>query len=171
MRSIFLIHDKRFLAILSQRSFLLEIMSNEEAELLQQFIIPTYTKVQNSEIWEKAQKNKDKWIIKHYLLGKSEKIYAGAFCTEEEWQQIFSSKEIEHMILQPFIKQRRIPSKIKQQEYSDYAVGTLLCFDNNFFGPGLFRTSSFEITNRVDDRKMSPWITDNYSKSNDIFIL
>jgi hypothetical protein len=54
--------------------------------------------------------------------------------------------------------------------YQDYVVGTLLCFDNRFLGPGICRASSFPVTNQGDDRKVSVFVTQNVSIQTD-FIL
>lgn len=171
MRSIFLIHDKRFLAVLSDDEFLSHCLEEAELMLLKRYLIPTYTRLQSPAIWTEAYRYKNDWLVKHALLGKSEKVYAGCLCQEEEWKALFDLPEIEDMILQPYIQQKRIRANIGNQSYDDYVVGTLLCFDNCFFGPGLFRASSYEITNRVDDRKMSPCMTDDLTINNDILIL
>lgn len=171
MRSIFLIHDKRFLAVLSDNYFLCECLSPEEVSYLRPYLIPTFTPEQSPEIWEEARKDKDGWVLKHCLLGKSEKVYAGCKCTNDEWQDLFDPSVKKMMVLQPFIRQQKIASSIKSEKYNDFAVGTLLCFNDRFFGTGIFRTSSFEITNRVDDRKMASCFTNDYSGNTDCFIL
>lgn len=171
MRSIFLIHDKRFLAVLSDPSFQRACLSRAEIEALTPYLIPTYTRTQRRDLWEEAYHRQEDWVIKHSRLGKSEKVYAGCVTSREKWQTLFVEPEIEEMVLQPFIRQRKIHSAIGGSVYHDFAVGTLLCFDEDFFGPGLFRTSSFEITNRLDDRKMAPCFTDRLPGINDLFIL
>lgn len=171
MRTIFLIHDKRFLAVLSDTGFLSQFLDKDEISCLQPYLIPTYTSLQAPELWEDARQNKEKWVLKHALLGKSEQVYTGRTCTPEEWEQLFTLPVQSAMVLQSFIQQQQVYSSIKGVQYHDYVVGTMLCFDNNFFGPGLFRTSSFEITNRVDDRKMAPCFTDDYSGYTTNFIL
>jgi hypothetical protein len=162
MRTIFLIHDKRFLAVLSDPEFLSHCLNEEERNFLLPFLIPTYTSVQTPELWEEALRNKDEWVLKHALLGKSEQVYTGRTSTEDEWKRLFDPSVKPSMVLQPFIRQKRIHSAIKDKQYCDYVVGTLLCFDNHFLGTGLFRTSSFEITNRTDDRKMASCFTNDY---------
>jgi len=171
MRTIFLIHDKRFLAVLSDPDFLTQCLSSEEIKFLQPYLIPTYTSIQSPEIWEKAKKEKDNWILKHCLLGKSEEIYMGSKCSEGEWLALFVPSVRDSMVLQPLIDQRQIASTIAGKQYHDFVVGTLLCFDDRFFGTGIFRTSSYEITNRIDDRKMASCFTDNYVDKVDYFIL
>lgn len=170
LRSIFLIHDKRFLAVLSDDEFLSHCLEEEERTFLKQYLIPTYTRSQSSGIWVEAYLRKNDWLVKHALLGKSEQVFAGCLCQEKEWKALFDSSEIENMVLQPYIQQKRVLANIGNQPYEDYVVGTLLCFDNSFFGPGLFRASSYEITNRVDDRKMAPCMTDDFTINNDLLI-
>ncbi|MCD7898923.1 MAG: hypothetical protein LUH22_03350 [Bacteroides sp.] len=171
MRTIYLIHDKRFLAVLSDLRFLSECLNEEEVSFLLRYLIPTYTSIQVPEIWEQAKKEKKNWVIKHVLLGKSEQVYTGRTSTQTEWELLFDPSMRESMIIQPFIQQKQIQSAIKDQLYTDFVVGTLLCFDNEFFGTGLFRTSSFEITNRVDDRKMASCFTDDYHHYMNYFLL
>lgn len=161
MRSIFLIHDKRFLAVLSDPAFQARCLSPAQAEGLQPYLIPTYTRAQRPDVWEEAYRSREDWVLKHCRLGKSEQVYAGCVTDEAAWKALFDRPEIGDMVLQPFIRQRKIHSTIGSTAYHDFVVGTLLCFDEAFFGPGLFRTSSFEITNRIDDRKMAPCFTDH----------
>lgn len=171
MRTIFLIHDKRFMAVLSDPDFLSRCLNEKEKVFLSPFLIPTYTSVQAPDLWEEARKYKNEWVLKHALLGKSEQVYTGRTSTEKEWKRLFDPSVKSSMVLQPFIHQERIRAAIKDTPYDDYVVGTLLCMDDHFLGTGLFRTSSFEITNRVDDRKMSSCFTNDYPAYKTPFIL
>jgi hypothetical protein len=63
------------------------------------------------------------------------------------------------MVLQPFVRQRRFTAPWGGRICQDYVVGTLLCFDDQFFGPGIARASSCPVTNQGDDRKVSVFIT------------
>lgn len=158
LRTIFLVHDKRFMTVLSNRAFLADFLSPDESEFLCQHVIPTYLRSQNGEIWEQARAGKDDWLLKPYLLGKSESLYAGCVTEEPRWQAVFASAEIEQMVLQPFIAQKRFVASLDGRMYQDYVVGTFLCFDDQFFGFGRFRTSSFPVTNQGDDRKVAPLV-------------
>jgi hypothetical protein len=171
MRTIFLIHDKRFLAVLCDKTFLSAALEEEEISHLLPYLVPTYTSVQHPEIWEQAKAGKDGWVIKNALLGKSEQVYTGRTSARREWESLFSGSVRGNMVLQPYINQKRINSSIGDRRYSDYVTGTMLCFDNRFFGAGIFRTSSFEITNRIDDRKMCPCFTDDYAGFENCYIL
>ena len=93
------------------------------------------------------------------MLGKSIDVFAGCVTEEDEWRKLFADDRREHMVLQAYIPQRRFHGTIGEQQYHDYAAGTLLFFEEQFFGPGLFRASSFPVTNKVDDRKVAPLVT------------
>jgi hypothetical protein len=160
LRTIFLIHDKRFLAVLSNRDFLARCLMPQEAGFLSQYIVPTYAWGERADLWEQARDCKHDWIVKPALLGKSEKVFAGSVTSDEAWRAVFETDLAKEMVLQPMIAQRQFSTLTETGPHFDYAVGTMLCFDNMFFGPGLLRTSSFPVTNQGDDRKMAALITD-----------
>lgn len=152
-RTVFLIHDKRFFSVLGKMELLKTVLTQEEITFFKDFYIPTYTSREEKSIWEEAKNEKDKWILKHRALGKSQKIYAGIVTEQEEWSQLFSDSEKEDMILQKWIPQKRILGEIGKEKFEDFVTGTLLFFDDNYFGMGDFRTSSHPVTNKGDHRK------------------
>ena len=154
-RNLFLIHDKRFFYILTNSSFLENAMSKEEADLLSSFTIPSYVYPFHKDYYTDAYSNKNKYIIKNTLYGKSEGVYAGCVTSEEDWKQIFENNNLSDMVLQPMLDQKKYVGKIGEEERNDYAAGTLLYFNEEYFGPGLYRASSFVVTNQGDDRKMA----------------
>lgn len=154
IRTIFLIHDKRFFSLLSKAEFLDDIITEREKKILEQYIVPTYHLEEHPLLWEEAKNNKDAWIIKPSALGKSAHIYAGIITTEKVWLEQFENSETLNFVLQPFISQNTFEGHVNGKPYKDYFVGTLLFFDNQYFGPGFVRASSHPITNVVDDRKV-----------------
>ncbi len=159
LRTILLIHDKRFFAVLGNEQFLDAALTKEEQAFFKQFYIPTYRfDTASEEIWTKARQDKDKWILKHRSLGKSQQIYAGVVTEQATWETLFETGAIQEMVLQEWIPQQRMQGKVNGKPHSDYVTGTLLFFDDNYFGFGDFRTSSFPVTNKVDHRKMSSLI-------------
>jgi hypothetical protein len=78
---------------------------------------------------------------------------------EEQWQHAFQSPDIEKMVLQPFFRQKQFVAPLEGRMYMDYVVGSFLCFEDEFLGPGRFRASSFPVTNQGDDRKVAPFVT------------
>ena len=159
LRTVFLIHDKRFFALLTHAAFLNEALAPAEIEEIRPFLIPTYAKALDPEIWRQARADKDRWILKPFNVGKSIDVFAGPLTDAAEWQALFDTGRADRMVLQEYVPQRRFRGTIGGQAYRDYAAGTLLFFEEGYFGPGLFRASSYPVTNKVDDRKIAPLVT------------
>jgi hypothetical protein len=159
-RNLFLVHDKRFFQMLTLNEFLDQCLTKEEQDLLAEFMIPTYTYSQNPEFFRKAYCEKDSWIIKPYNLGKSVGVIAGCTVTEQYWKTTFDTGAAEQCVLQPMISQRKYKGTIGDEQRDDYVAGTLLYMDGRYYGPGLYRASSFVVTNQRDDRKMAPVVAD-----------
>lgn len=170
-RTLYLIHDKRFFSILFEESFLRQALTEEEIIFFKDRIVRTYSYQQDKSIWEDAIQNKNKYILKPARLGKSENVFAGCVTPQNKWEDIFKSKDITQMIIQPFIKQRQFKVSLYNNTYYDYAVATLLCINDKYYGPGVFRASDFIITNQGDDRKFTGIITNQGYKINDKIIL
>lgn len=154
LRTVILIHDKRFHAVLGNADIREALLSPDEIALLDKFYVPTYAGGQHPEFWKEALLNKDSWILKHRSLGKSEEIYAGVVTSQKAWNNLFARPDINEFVIQRWIEQPRFKGAVNGEPYDDFVTGTLLFFDDNYFGPGIFRTSSFPVTNVVDDRKM-----------------
>ena len=159
LRTVFLIHDKRFFALLGHDAFLRAALAPAEIVELRPYLVPTYTKRLNPEIWREARHDKSRWIIKPYNMGKSIDVHAGALTDAADWAALFDTGRADRMVLQEFVPQRRFRGTIAGRPYHDYVTGTLLFFEDGYFGPGLCRASSYPITNRVDDRKVAPLVT------------
>lgn len=161
LRTVFLIHDKRFFALLHHDAFMNEALTPAERDELRPSLVPTYTKRLNPELWPRARDDKDRWIVKPYNKGKSIDVFAGSVTDADAWRALFDSGRADDMVLQEFIRQRRFRGNIGDRTYHDYIVGTLLFFEDGYFGPGLCRASSHPVTNKVDDRKVAPLVTDD----------
>jgi len=162
-RTIILIHDKRFFAVISDLNLQERALTKEERIFFSDFHIPTYCfNEQTKNLWENAKSNKNDWIIKHRSLGKSQQIYAGNVLSQTEWEDLFSNEAIlSEMVLQRWVSQKTIKGRIGDLEFEDYITGTLLFFDDNYFGFGDFRTSSFPVINKKDHRKATSIILKN----------
>jgi len=171
MRSAFLPHDKHFFALLREDLFTAPILTQEETTFLRNHIVTTYIYGSDSVVWQDARTNRNAYILKHARLGKSEKVYAGCTVTQEAWEALFQSSEIVDMVLQPYMAQRRFETHWEEQEFLEYAVATILLFDDQYFGPGLIRGSSYPVTNQGDDRKFIPIITEQADKLGKHYIL
>ncbi len=153
LRTIFLIHDKRFFSVLGEPDFLENVLSKSEIEFFKKFYIPTYTLNKGDGLWEKVYKNKNHWILKHRALGKSQSVYAGPVTDRQEWEKILSEIESGEFVVQKWVPQKTFSGTVKGEPVDDFITGTLLFFDDNYFGLGEFRTSSFPVTNKTDHRK------------------
>lgn len=160
LRTVFLIHDKRFFSVLGNDDFLYSAMSQAEVERFRSHLVPTWGWHERCDLWERAREEKDGWIIKPRDLGMGIGVKAGCLTIEDEWQALFSQSDAVDLILQPFVHQARFNGRVGDElRREDYVVGTLLFFENDFFGPGLFRASSHPVTNQGDDRKIAPLVT------------
>ena len=159
-RTVFLAHDKRLFSLFFMDSFTDRFLDKDETAFLRDHVIPTYIYGQNDAVWENARLNKDSYIIKHHCLGKSERVYAGCMTDENEWQAQWDSGAVREMILQPFITQRCTPNVWQGQSFMEYMSGTILSVDEEYFGTGLFRSSSLPVLNKGDDRKVGIVLVD-----------
>ena len=160
-RTIFLIHDKRFMNLWFQDAFTDRCLTGEEAAFLRSHAIPTYLYREGDEVWEGARRNKDGFILKHHRLGKSEKVYAGPLTDKMTWENLWKKGDVQNMVLQPFVRQRKYPTVWEGKPFEDYVCGMMLCADDRYFDSGMFRASSLPVTNIGDDRKVCPIHTDD----------
>ncbi len=159
-RTVFLAHDKRLFSLFFMDSFTDRFLGKDDTAFLRDHVIPTYIYGQNDAVWEDARLNKNSYIIKHHCLGKSERAYAGCMTDENEWQAQWDSGAVLEMILQPFITQRCTPNVWHGQSFIEYIAGTILSVDEEYFGTGLFRSSSLPVLNKGDDRKVGIVLAD-----------
>ena len=160
-RTIFLIHDKRFMNLWFQDAFTDRCLTGEEAAFLRSHAIPTYLYREGDEVWEEARRNKGGFILKHHRLGKSEKVYAGPLTDKMTWENLWKKGDVQNMVLQPFVSQRKYPTVWEGKPFEDYVCGMMLCADDRYFDSGMFRASSLPVTNIGDDRKVCPIHTDD----------
>lgn len=158
-RTIFLLHDKRFFRLIFEDSFTENVFDREETAFLREHMTETHLWGEE-EIWEKARREKDGFIVKHHCLGKSEKVYAGCLTSQEEWEELFTSGAVRDMILQPFLRQRICSTTWQGHPLEDYVAGTVLTVDDRYFGTGLFRTSTRPVINQTDAHKIAQLVTD-----------
>jgi hypothetical protein len=157
-RNIFIAHDKRFFTILQDRAVQKQILTDDEISLLNSFLIDTHQC--DSDTYDKQEviKNKDAWILKHVSLGRSREIFAGLELSQEEWKIKIESINPTDYILQKWVPQLKFNGNVRGVEHNDHLTGTLLYFDESYFGLGLFRASSHIIANKVDSRNIFPFV-------------
>ena len=174
-RTIFLIHDKRFLHLIFVDDFTNQCLTEEETAFLRQHTIPTYLYNINPAMWRDAIQHKDRYIVKPYNLGKSEGLYAGVMTDEKTWRKAILDSQSSIFnscyILQPFIKQLTYPCQWEGKHYDEYVCGMMLCMDDRYFDSGVFRTSSVPVSNKVDLRQMCVIHSDDEELKKQCFVL
>lgn len=141
-RNPLLVHDKHFFTLLSNPVFLRNFLSEEETAYFLGFCAPTF----DFDPGDLAQKqalieNRNNWIIKHRQLGKSERIYAGVGMEQAQWTAAIETMKEGEFVVQKWISQPRLRFELGGEFRNDYATGTLLFFDDNYFGMGMLRFS------------------------------
>ena len=159
LRTVFLVHDKRFFSVLGNDEFLNRAMTRTDADRFRAHLVPTWAWSERRDLWERARREKEDWIIKPRALGMGIGVKAGCITDEVEWQAAFPQSEAADLVLQPYIPQTRFRGRVGEEERHDYVVGTLLFFQDEFFGPGVFRASSCPVTNRGDTRRLAHVVT------------
>lgn len=164
LRTVFLIHDKRFFALLHHDGFMREALTPAERDEFRPYLIPTYTRHLSPDIWPEARQNKDRWIIKPTNNGMSIDVFAGPLTSAADWEALFASGRADSMVLQEYVPQRKFRGTIAGTPREDYAASTLLFFEDGYYGTGVFRASSHPVTNQGDDRKIAPLITPDFDR-------
>ena len=155
LRTIFLVHDKRFLAVLGSQEIVSDYLSPEDSLFLSEHVVPTYSisvaVATNSDVVEESLANQQDWVLKPNLLGKGEGVVFGKNLDFNTWRRTIEEYRESDYVLQRYIPQAQY-SLINAcsgvvARHSFNVVGTLLCFDDVFFGPGIYRASAGDIVN------------------------
>lgn len=155
LRTVFLIHDKRFFGVMQQDELLKDAFSASEAREFRTFCVPTLTDQTSPERWAKAVSAKDDWVLKPRDLGKSIDVQVGRTVGEDEWRSSLAARPRRDLILQEWIERPRHRGTVNGVPHEDYAVGTALFWDQDFYGLAEYRMSSHPVTSKVDHRKLS----------------
>ena len=164
--------NKRFFCALNDQKFLQNVLDIDEIELIKKFIVPTYSRSRHAEEWDNALRNKDKYILKHQSKGMSEEVYAGSFTSATRWVELLTQPAANEMVLQPFIEQKVFGGSIGEEIRNDYVTGTLLYFNDEFFGPGLYRTHVSPVSSGTGNfRKIAPLISISNNRQSGLYYL
>lgn len=153
LRTIFLVHDKRFLAVLGNQEIMRDYLSAEDVLFLSAHVVPTYAIAvgTNSDVVEESLASRQNWVLKPNLLGKGEGVVFGKNLDLNTWRRTIEEYRESDYVLQRYIPQAQyslinVCSGVLAR-HSFNVVGTLLCFDDVFFGPGIYRASAGDIVN------------------------
>jgi len=149
LRTNILVHDKRLLSILCDTSIMVDYLAKDQVALLEEYIIPTFA-ANNPEARAKALETPQNWVLKPSSGGRGVDTHIGSLTPPADWSHILESRS-EAFVLQPFVSQKTWPVTCLEQGRLQTklmnVVGLLPCFNDQYFGPGIFRTGSNAIIN------------------------
>ena len=141
VRTALLIHDKRFFSALHDEGLQRACLDAEEREFFNRFLVASHAAGTSPEVWQRARTEPDRWFLKHRALGKSENVYSGKEIGAEAWRQLLDATDLADFILQEFVPQKLWTGTMNGQARADYITGSLLYFNDHYFGPNQLRTS------------------------------
>lgn len=151
LRTIFLVHDKRLLAVFHNDEIMADYLNDDDRKFLKDNVVESYLVRGLKNKKDEAYRNKNDWVLKPNLLGKGEGILFGHTMSLIAWRAALEDPTHQDYVLQRFIKQKKFPicmrsgDEVATQELN--VVGTLLCFDDQFLGPGIYRAGKGDIVN------------------------
>lgn len=141
LRTIFLVHDKRFLTLLSDPALLAEFLPAEDAAWLQKRLIPTFSPDALPErLREEVRSGEAGYLVKPALAGKGEGIVFSDELSAEEWRAALDT--LDGHIVQPIVDQQlfRLQSALTGEAVEQPLVATFCCVNDRYLGPGIFRS-------------------------------
>jgi hypothetical protein len=146
LRTIFCVHDKRFLNLLGNTDFLRRYVDSADAQFLAQHIAKTIPLSDRKQVMATLSEAK-KWVLKPCALGKGEGIKFGADCTLTQWQELLNQHTGSPYVLQEKINAATLSLPALTDNASDqfHLVGTLMGFDQGLLAPGIFRAATVPI--------------------------
>ena len=157
LRSIFIVHDKRLLAVLGNKEIMRDWLDETDVEILQSVIIKSFVAANISSVLkEEILRNKATWIMKPSQLGKGEGLMLGKELSEQQWQEALTDPQYADYVIQEFVLPKKhlvVDNKVESLRAARSVIGSLLCLNDRFFGPGTFRTSPEDTMNPSRNRE------------------
>lgn len=145
VRTLILVHDKRILAVLYNEEIMRNYLSEEEYLFLRSFLIPTYA-LHTSEKRAEVSFSLLNWVLKRNSGGRGIDMYVKSDCEASLWTAIIAKQWPEYMV-QEYVPQRWFKHGNGSEDLLINLVGMLLCYNDQSFGPGLFRGSAEHVVN------------------------
>src|SRR5262249_36708586 len=150
LRTIFIAHDKRLLALLSASEVLQDYLEADDVARLRRHVVPTWVKGLAPEKVREALAQPAGWLAKPPRSGKGKGIVVSNRMSPAEWRQTLHERP-DDWVLQPFVEQQLFPiTAVREGDLVTVpmrVVGLLPTLDDQAFGPGLYRASPDEIVN------------------------
>lgn len=139
LRTVFLMHDKRFLTLLTEGDLLANYLSPEEIATVQQSVIPSY---RANDLPTSVRRTDHRgYLLKPALAGKGEGIIFADELNSSEWNAALA--EFPEHIVQPIIDQKLYPLRshfTNGELVHQPLVATFCCMNDRYIGPGIFRS-------------------------------
>lgn len=143
MRTIFIVHNKSFLTLLSDDALLSDYLTPHHHAIIRKHrnfsIRPECIK--DSPYHRSIVEEKADWLIKPCLYGKGEGIVFGKDVSQSHWLQIIDNCiATRGFIFQKYLKQERFDllhqskDEVEWTIKNNYLVGCILCYNNEFLG-------------------------------------
>jgi hypothetical protein len=145
VRSLILVHDKRVLNVLCNEEIICDYISKEAYDFLKSFLIPSYT-LDTIQKREELIASTSNWILKKNSGGKGIGSYIKNECTSEVWKSVINNDWQSYMA-QKYIDQEVFEIEHNGKKQRINIVGLLLYYNEQSFGPGIFRGSSDSVIN------------------------
>ena len=140
-RTLFIAHDKRLLSVLTDMKIMGDYFDKEELNFLKKHIIKTYVSSLHKRKMEEIVNEKNKWIAKKGISGKSDGLVIGSQVNSRKWKSILRKPDF---VLQENINQKKHnlwnPYFRRLEEFN--LVGTIPIIDDKSFGPAMYRIFS-----------------------------
>jgi hypothetical protein len=150
LRSIFIAHDKRLLALLSTDRVLEDYLEADDVARLRRHVVPSWVKGQAPEKVREALAHPAGWLAKPPRSGKGKGIVVSSLLGPAEWRHTLHQLP-DDWVLQPYIEQQAFPITVVREGDLVTApmqvVGVLPALDEHAFGPGLYRAARDEVVN------------------------
>jgi hypothetical protein len=150
LRTIFIGHDKRLLALLSTHRVLEDYLEPDDVARLRRHVIPTWVKGAAPEKVREALAHPAGWLAKPPRSGKGQGIVVSSRMSPDQWRHTLQQLPDDY-VLQPYIEQRMFPIAVIRDgdlvKIPMRVIGILPTLDEHAFGPGLYRAAPDEIVN------------------------
>jgi hypothetical protein len=150
LRTIFIAHDKRLLALLSTAGVLQDYLEADDVARLRRHVVPTWVKGAASEKVREAAAHPAGWLAKPPRSGKGKGIVVSSLLSPAAWRHTLHELP-DDWVLQPYVEQQSFPITVVRDGDLVTApmqvVGMLPALDEHAFGPGLYRAAQDEVVN------------------------
>jgi hypothetical protein len=150
LRTIFIAHDKRLLALLSGGEVLRDYLDADDVARLRRHVVPTWVKGLAPDRVREALAHPAGWLAKPPRSGKGKGVVVSSQLEPARWRETLRDLP-DDWVLQPYVEQQTFPITTLRQGDLVTApmnvVGVLPALDGHAFGPGVYRAAEDDVVN------------------------